>query len=87
MKYKKIIDLLDNTLNQPSKFRTKGWVEINHDSRGKYNTKSQFICKTSMLTSILWVYCDGYILVKESITIPNTEAAGAVPNNRNKKNI
>ena len=24
-------NLLDNTLNQPSKFRTKNWVEINDE--------------------------------------------------------
>ena len=29
MEYQKIINLLDNTPNQPSKFRTKKWVEIN----------------------------------------------------------
>ena len=28
MKYKKIIDLLDNTTHQPIKFRTKNSVEI-----------------------------------------------------------
>ena len=41
MEYKKIIiiiNLLDNTLNQPTKFRTKNWFEINDDSRGTYNT-------------------------------------------------
>ena len=27
---KKIINLLENTPDQPSKFRTKYWVEINH---------------------------------------------------------
>ena len=32
MKYQKIINFLDNTPNQPSKFRTKNWVEINDDS-------------------------------------------------------
>ena len=32
MEYKKIIDLLDNTPNQPSKFETKNWVEINDES-------------------------------------------------------
>ena len=32
MEYKK--KLLDNTPNQPTKFRTKKWVEINVDSRG-----------------------------------------------------
>ena len=31
--------MLDNTANQPSKFRTKNWVEINDDSGGVYNTK------------------------------------------------
>ena len=28
-----IINLLDNPSNQPSKFRTKNWVEINDESR------------------------------------------------------
>ena len=34
MEYEKIIILLDDTSNQPSKFRTKSWVEINDDSCG-----------------------------------------------------
>ena len=38
MEYKKIINLLDNKPNQPSKFRTKNWVEINEELRGTYNT-------------------------------------------------
>ena len=29
MEYQKIINLLDDTVNQPSKFRTRNWVEIN----------------------------------------------------------
>ena len=29
MKYQKIKNLLENTLNQPSKFRIKNWVEVN----------------------------------------------------------
>ena len=40
MEYQKIINLLDNTPNQPSKFRTKYWVEINVDSRRTHNTNS-----------------------------------------------
>ena len=36
MEYQKIINLLDNTMNQPSKFRTRNWVEINDESKGKY---------------------------------------------------
>ena len=41
MEYQKIINLLSKTPNQPTKFRTKNWVEINNDSRGTYNTNSQ----------------------------------------------
>ena len=37
MEYQKIINLLDNTTNQPSKFRTRNWVEINDELRGKYD--------------------------------------------------
>ena len=29
MEYQKIINLLDDTTNQPSKFRTRNWVKIN----------------------------------------------------------
>ena len=29
MKYQKVVNVLDNTPNQPSKFRTRNWVEIN----------------------------------------------------------
>ena len=41
MEYQKIISLLDNTPNPPTKFKTKNWVEIDYDSRGTYNTNSQ----------------------------------------------
>ena len=33
--YTKIINLLDNTLTQSTKLRTKNWVEINDNSHGK----------------------------------------------------
>ena len=33
MEYQKIINLLDNTPDQPSKFRTKNWIEINDESK------------------------------------------------------
>ena len=35
-----MINLLDNTQNQPSKFKTKNWLEINDGSYGAYNTGS-----------------------------------------------
>ena len=33
MEYQKIENLLDNASNQPTKFRTKNWVETNNESR------------------------------------------------------
>ena len=38
---KKIINLLENTPNQPSKFRTKTWSERSDDSHGMYNTTNR----------------------------------------------
>ena len=35
MEYKKIINLLDNTPDQPSKFKTRDWVQINDESRAE----------------------------------------------------
>ena len=43
MEYQKIKSLLDNTANQPSKFKTKNWVEINDYVLGVYSTNSQVI--------------------------------------------
>ena len=51
MEHQKIIKFSDNTPNEPTKFRTKNWVEINDESRGTNNTNSQIRFKTSMLSS------------------------------------
>ena len=77
MEYKKKKNLLDNTQNQPSKFRTKNWVEINDDARGMYNTNSQDKFKTSMLKSSLCNYSDAYILVSETIIVVGAGANDA----------
>ena len=74
--YQKITNLLDNASNQPSKFRTRNWVEINVDSRGTYTSKS-IRFKTTMLRSNLCDYADAYILVKGTITITGTGATAA----------
>ena len=64
MEYQKIINLLDNTPNQPIKFRTKNWFEINDGSRGTHNKGNQIRFKTSMLRSSLCDYSNAYILVQ-----------------------
>ena len=74
MEYQKIILLLDNTRNQPSKFKTKNWVEINDESWGTYNKDNQIKFKTPTLRSRLCDYRDAYILVNGTITVWNNSA-------------
>ena len=83
MDCQKII-LLDNTPDQPSKFRARNWIEINDESRRAYNISNQIKFKTAMIRSNLCHYSDVYIHVKGTMTFPNTGTAAA-PNNRNKK--
>ena len=61
MEYQKIANLLDTESNQPSKFRTRNWVEINDESRGTY-TSNDIKFKTTMLRSNLCDYPDASIL-------------------------
>ena len=77
MEYQKIANLIDDTSNQPSKFRTKNWVEINDEQRGTYNVNSQINFKTTMLKSNLCDYSDASILVKGKITITGAGADAA----------
>ena len=87
MEYQKIANLIDDASNQPSKFRTKSWVEINDESRRTYNVNSQIKFKTKMLKSSLCDYSDAYIIVNGTITVNNTAADSAAANNINKKVI
>ena len=68
MEYQKIANLLDTESNQPSKSRTRNWIEINNESRGTY-TSNDIKFKTTMLKSNLCDYADAYILAKGTITI------------------
>ena len=68
MEYQKIINLLGNTQNESSKFRTRNWVEINNESRA-YKAGNQIKFKNSMIRSNVCNYSDAYILVSGTITI------------------
>ena len=61
MEYQKIT----NFKIQPSKFRTKNWIEINDESRGVYNVNSKIKFKTALLRSNLCDYADAYILCRK----------------------
>ena len=49
MEYQKLAIFLNNTLDEPSKFRTKNWVEINDESKKSCNTGSDIKFKTAMV--------------------------------------
>ena len=68
MENQKIMELFDNITNRPSKFRTRNWVEVNDESRGKYDS-SIIRFKTPMIRSNLYHYIDAYTLVSWTITI------------------
>ena len=68
MEYQKILNLSDDTMNEPSKFRTRNWVEINDESRGTYNNNN-IKFKMSMIRSNLCDCSDAYIHVKATITV------------------
>ena len=55
MEYQKIINLLDNTPNQPTKLKTKYLVEINHESRGTNDEDNQIRFKFLMLGQVIWL--------------------------------
>ena len=63
MEYQKIINFLDNTPIEPTRFWAKNQIETNYDARGTYNTNSQIKFETPMLKSNLCDHGDVYILV------------------------
>ena len=69
MEYQKTISLLDNTPNQPCKFRTKNWVEINDGARETCKKNSQIKFEISMLKSRSYDYSDAYMPISGTITI------------------
>ena len=63
MEYQKIANLIDDASNQPSKFRTKNWVEINDESRGTYNANSEIKFKTTILAFKLRTTNLAYVII------------------------
>ena len=69
MQYQKLMNLLGNTSDQLSMFKTIDLIEINDQSRGVYNTNYAITFTTIMVKSSLCDYCDSYILIEGRITI------------------
>ena len=86
MAYRKIINLLHNTPNQPTKFKIRNQVKVNDESQREHEV-NQIRFKTSMSRSSLCDYRKACILAEETVTAVNIATATAAANNFNKKVI
>ena len=65
----KIINLLNGSDDENSKFATKKWYIIESESKSNYLPDNEVKCLTSSLESSLWDYSDAYILVTGNINV------------------
>ena len=69
METQKILNLLNVSDNENSKFATKKWNITGSESKGNYSTENRIKVLTSSLESSLCDCSDAYILVTGNITI------------------
>ena len=69
MEYQKIINFLGKTLNQPSKYRTKNWIEINDTCVERITPIVTLNFKKLMFKSKVCDYTNAYILASVTTII------------------
>ena len=75
METQKIVNLLNGSDNDYSRFLTKKWYMIDSESNGNYSQNDETKFLTRSIESSLCDYSDAYILVKGNIsTTPNNAA-------------
>ena len=65
----KIINLLNGSDNENSKFATKKWYIIDSESKGNYSPKNPIKFLTKSIETSLCDYSDAYILVTGDIAV------------------
>ena len=72
METQKIVNLLNRSDNENSKFATKKWYVIDSESNGNYSSHNPIKFLTKSIESSLCDYSDTYIFVTQKVTaIPN----------------
>ena len=61
MKTQKIVNLLNSSDNENSKFASKKWYVIDSESKGNYSRENPIKFLTSSLESNLYDYSDAFI--------------------------
>ena len=69
METQKIVNLLNDTDNENSKFATKKWYVIDSESKSNCSPNNKINFLTSSLESSLCGFSDAYILVTGNITV------------------
>ena len=75
METQKIVNLLNGSDNENSKFATKKWYIIDSESNGNYSHHNPIKFLTKSIESSLCDYSDAYVLVTWNITVTRTIAA------------
>ena len=78
METEKIINLLNRSDNENSKFPTKKWYIIDSESNGNYSKDEEIKFLTRSIESSLCDYSDAYILVTGKIAATPNNAAKQV---------
>ena len=73
METQKIVNLLNNSENEYSKFATKKWYVINSESKGNYSHENPIKFLTNSLESSICDYSDAYILVTGNINVAGAD--------------
>ena len=78
MKTQKIVNLLNGSDNENTKFATKKGCVIDSGSKGKYSHHNPIKFLTKSIESSLCDYSDAYILVTGNVTVTRTIAGNPV---------
>ena len=78
METQKIVNLLNGSDNENSKFATKKWYIIDNESKGNYSHENPIKFLTKSIESSLCDYSDVYILVTGNIAATPNNAATQV---------
>ena len=69
METQNIVNLLNGSGNESSKFELKKWYVIDSESKGNYSNENRIKFLTNLLKSSLRDYSDAYVLVTGNITV------------------
>ena len=78
METQKIVNLINRSDNDNSRFATKKWYIIDSESNGNYSQNDEIKFLTRSIESSLCDYSDAYILVTGNITATPNNAATQV---------